>query len=205
MTTYTPGDILLVNDYAGSSDLLGNLIRAGERARYGNSDHARWTHAALITTTDGDIVEALAHGVCRSHVTDYNAYETLVISPRYAAASKRDYAVRFATAQVGDRYDVIDFATIALSILTGFDLSLHTDKRYICSGLVSRATESYTFDGYQYPTEQMMPADIGDYWRAFSNEPLPALSLIGRLLDKIKAISWALSPFKTGIRPVTPT
>lgn len=202
MTAYTPGDILLVDDYAGGSDLLGNLIRAGERARYGNSDYARWTHAALIVSTDGDLVEALANGVCQSHISEYENYETLIVQPTEPIFSdKRAYAVRFAAAQVGDKYDVLDFVTLAMTLLTGLDLSLHSDKRFICSGLVARATECYTANGYPLPTEQMMPGDLADYWQANSGKPLPIQSTIGRILDKISRIAYALSPWRHGIKP----
>jgi hypothetical protein len=198
---YQPGDILLVRNVTPGSDLLGNLIMAGERARYGNSDYARWTHCALIVSETGDLVEALAKGIARTNVSKYANVETLVISRPGWGAGKRGFAISFALAHVGDRYDLIDFGTLALQALTGCDVSLHSDQRFICSGLVSRATESYTASGYPYPTEQMTPADIGDYWRALSGQKLPSLSLVGRTLDKVRALAWALNPFTKGLRP----
>lgn len=203
MTTYTPGDILLVNDYNGGSDLIGNLIRAGERARYGDSDYTRWTHSALIVSSNGDLVEALAHGVERTNISKYADHDTLIVKPDIAASDvRRTYAVRFALAQAGDKYDVLDFIALAMTLLTRCDLSLHSDKHYICSELVARATESYTHDGYPYPVEQMMPADLGDYWHALSGKPLPTMSRIGQALDLLRHVCWALSPFKHGLRPV---
>ena len=186
-----PGDILLVRDYSGDSDLLGNLIMAGERARYGDSDYARWTHSALIVAEDGHVAEALSEGV---RLTDgakkYVKTETLIVSPAVPPGDpRRAYAVRFALAQVGTKYDKLDFAALAGSLLFGVDLSLHSDSRFICSGLCARATESYTESGYQYPSEAMMPADLGDYWHALSGQPLPPLSFVGRLLDKLRAFT----------------
>lgn len=183
-----PGDILLIRDYSGGSDLIGNLILAGERARYGNSDYARWTHSALIVSADGEIAEALQSGIARSNIKKYAKSQTLIISPN-VSDDMRAFAVRFALAHVGDKYDVLDFAALALTLLTGLDWSLHTDTRFICSGLVARATECYTESGYPYPSEQMMPADLGIYYHAITGTPLPPLSFLGRLLDKIKAIS----------------
>lgn len=200
--SYTPGDILLVDDYTGGSDLLGNLIRAGERARYGQSDYARWTHSALIVSEAGDLVEALADGIDHTHIRKYAGVDTLVVSPPIPADDpRRAYAVRFALAQVGTSYDRMDFVSLAMSLLTRLDWSLHSDKRFICSGLCSRATESYTASGYPYPTEAMLPADLADYWGALSGEPLPPLSFFGRVLDLVKSVGWALSPFRSGIRP----
>lgn len=193
--TYTPGDFLLVDDYSGGSDLIGNLIRAGERARYGDQDCARWTHSALIVSDTGDLVEALANGIRRTNISKYAKHETLVVSPP-ASAELRQFACRFAEAQQGTPYDVIDFITLAGTLLTGLDLSLHSDKRFICSGLVSRATEAYTDHGYPYPSEQMMPADLAVFWGASTGLPVPALSFLGRLLDKLRAVCRAVSPFK---------
>lgn len=194
--SYTPGDVLLVNDFAGSGDLLGQLIRAGERTRYGNSDYARWTHSAMIVSADGDIVEALSQGIVRSNISKYAAVETLVVSPPVPYSDpRRAYAVRFAEAQVGTRYDVIDFVSLALSLLTGWEWSLHSDTRFICSGLCARATESYTDHGYPFPSEAMMPADLGDFYGALSGQPLPPPTFLGRLLDKVRALARAISPF----------
>jgi hypothetical protein len=203
MSAYTPGDLLLVNDYSGGSDLLGNLIRAGERARYGQaSDYTRWTHSAVIVSADGDLVEALADGIDRTNIRKYAKVQTLVVSPPIPADDpRRAFAVRFALAQVGTEYDVLDFVALAFSLLTGLKVSVHSDGRFICSGLCARATEAMTDHGYPYPSEAMLPADIGDHWGALTGTPLPPLSFFGRLLDKIRAVAWTISPFRTGIRP----
>lgn len=203
MSTYTPGDFLLVNDYSGGSDLLGNLIRAGERARDGaTADGVRWTHSAMIVTENGDLVEALADGIDHTHISKYASVETLVVSPPVPADDpRRAYAVRFALAQVGTKYDVLDFIAIAFSLLTRLRVSIHADGRFICSGLVARCTEAMGDHGYPYPSEAMLPADLGAYWGAMSGEPLPAISFFGRALDLVRAVAWALSPFRTGVRP----
>lgn len=191
--TYTPGDILLVNDYTGSSDLLGNLIRAGERARYGNTAYAEFTHSAVIVNDTGDLVEALADGIKRTNIAKYATVPTVVCSPPVPANDpRRAFAVRFALAQVGTKYDVLDFVALAGSLLSGLKVSVHSDRRFICSGLCARATESYTDHGYPYPSEQMMPADLAVFWYAIPDEPGPRPSLLGRLLDKLKAVCRAV-------------
>lgn len=197
---YVPGDILLVRDYTGGSDLLGNLILAGNRARYGNSDFSRWTHSALIVSTDGDLCEALAEGVRRTNITKYAKSEQIIITPS-ASPDKRAYAVAFALARAGDQYDILDFLTLVGTLLTGLDISLHSDQRFICSGLVARATECYTTSGYNYPAEQMMTGDLASHWNANTGTPLPPLSFIGRTLDKFRAVVWTLTPWKHGMRP----
>jgi hypothetical protein len=197
MTAYTPGDILLVNDYTGSSDLLGNLIRAGERARYGDTLFSELTHCALIVSADGDLIEALANGIERSHIGKYTAaQQAAIISPPIPADDpRRAFAVAFAVAQLNDGYDVLDFIALASSLLTGLKVSVHGDGRFICSGLVSRATESYTEHGYPYPAEAMMPGDVAFCWGALADKPGPTPSFLGRLLDKLHAVCKAISPF----------
>lgn len=192
--TPQPGDILLVRDYDGESDLLGELIMAGERGRYGNSQYSVWTHSALIVSTSGDIVEALADGVARTNMAKYNGKEVLVISPP-APMDVRAYACRFAEAQVGDKYGVIDFIGLAASLLTGWDLFVGQNRAYICSGLCARATEAYTDSGYQFPPEAMMPGDLAKFWGAIPTQPLPPLSFIARLLDRVRVLARAISPF----------
>lgn len=198
--TYKPGDIFLVRDYSGQGDVIANLIMAGERARYGNSDYCRWTHSGLIVSEAGDIVEALEHGIRRTNISKYSKSELLIISP-VASLEARAYAVRFALAHCGVGYDFVDFGMLAGSLLTGLNLSLHSDKRFICSGLCARATEAYTTSGYQYPSEAMLPADLGAYWGAMSGQPLPPLSFMGKLLDRLHSLVYGISPFTTGLRP----
>ena len=199
LTTYTPGDILLVRDYTGGSDLLGNLILAGQRARYGNVDMARWTHSALIVDEHGGLIEAMAKGIVSGHISEYAKSETLIISPPSATPESRALAVSGALSQLGDSYGVLDFISLAFSLLSGLRWSLHADRQPICSELVSRYTEKY-ISSYPYCAERMMPADIGVYFKAFTGQPLPPLSFFGRALDKFRAVCWALSPFRSGIR-----
>jgi hypothetical protein len=197
---YNPGDILLVRDHTGGNDLLGNLILAAQRARYGYSDCARWTHAALIVSEDGDIVEATAHGIERNNLSRYEHFETLIITPSTATLEQRQLAVEGALAQVGTKYDVLDFIALGCSLLMNLRWSLHSYRRFICSGLVARYTEKYIAT-YPYPSEAMMPADLGHYYGAISGDPLPPISLSGQFLDKFRAVCWGLSPFNHGLRP----
>ena len=199
MADYRPGDILLVRNSSGGSDLIGNLIMAGQRARYGNVDEARWTHSALIVSATGDLVEALARGVARTNIAKYAKVETLVVNVN-ATSEERTLIVAGALTQVGDSYGVLDFISLAFSLLTGIRWSLHADRQPICSELCARFTEK-VIPAYPYCAERMMPADLGFSWEAFSGQPLPPLSFFGRLLDKVRVIAWALSPFTKGLKP----
>lgn len=177
-TTYGLGDILLVDDNTGSRDFLGNLIRAGERSR-GDGD-AVWTHSAIIVNEGGDIVEALAQGVVRSHISKYHGVPTKVIPlPVTPKDPRRAYAVRFAIGQIGAPYGIADFLSLAFAILFNNRWTTKQDGQFICSELVSRAVESTTDHGFPYSPERMMPADLDRYFTGVP--PLPPLGFWKRL------------------------
>lgn len=178
MTKYGLGDILLVDDWSGQTDYLGSLIRAGERAR-GDGD-AVWTHSAIIINEGGDIVEALAQGVVRSHISKYHDVRTKVIPlPVTPKDPRRAYAVRFALGQIGDGYGIADFLSLAFSILFGNRWTTKQDGQFICSELVSRCVEATTEHGFPYSPERMMPADLDRYFDGVP--PLPPLGFFQRL------------------------
>lgn len=180
------GDIILVRDR--HEDTIGQLIMAGERGRYPkDADAAAWTHSALIVSDTGDLVEANQPGIQAGNVSKYKDHITLILSPE-VGDEYRAYACRFAVAQIGTKYDVLDFVGLAVQCLFGWQISLHSDKRFICSGLVSRATECYTTSGYPLPSEAMMPADLAVYFGGTSGQALPSRTAFGRFLDVVRGI-----------------
>ena len=170
----------------GATTWLGKLIQAGERSRFGNSDYARWTHSALIVSEAGDICEAIESGVKKRNLTKYRDTDYMIVHVT-ASPEQRELACGFALACVDDKYDVLDFVGLAFQALFGWTLSVHMDSRFICSGLVARATEKYVA-AYGRSPENMMPGDLAYFWRATSDEPLPALGLFGRFLNVLLAL-----------------
>ena len=65
-----PGDFIPTK----RSGILGFLIRTGQMIRF-KGKYAKWTHAALIVSKDGDIIEASGKGVARSHLSEYKKKE----------------------------------------------------------------------------------------------------------------------------------
>ena len=90
--------------------------------------------------------------------------------------------MRFRQDARGGQLRIVNFIGLAFQALFGWTLSVHMDGQFICSGLVSRATEKY-IEGYPRSPEDMMPGDLAYFWDASSGEPLPALGLLGRLLN----------------------
>jgi hypothetical protein len=183
---FVPGDFTLHRATAnkgrqGATTTLGKLIQAGERRRFGNSDFARWTHSTLIVSAGGDICEAIESGVALEHIDKYRGSDYVVVHVS-ASEQQRELACGFARTRVGDRYGIVNFIGLGVQALFGWNLSVHMDGQFICSGLVSRATEKY-IEAYPRSPEDMMPGDLAYFWDANSGEPLPALGLLGRLLN----------------------
>jgi hypothetical protein len=178
MATYTPGDVLLVDDYGGPTDWLGALIRDGERARGDGGDV--WTHSALIVSAGGDIVEALQQGIRRSNISKYDTVRTKVLSLGVSAEDpRRAYAVRYALARLNEGYGVLDFISLAFSLLFRTRLSTHVDGMPICSELCARAVEATTDHGFPYAPERVMPGDLDAVLSGVP--PLPPLGFKARL------------------------
>ncbi len=184
--TFTPGDFSLhrattTKGREGATTTLGKLIQAGERARYGDCDYARWTHSALIVSPEGNICEAVESGVVEDNIEKYRGSDYMIVHVT-ALPEQRDLACGFAKNHVGREYDFVDFVALAFQALFGWTLSVHIEGRFICSGLVARATEKY-IEAYPRSPEDMMPGDLACFWGAKSGEPLPALGFFGRLLN----------------------
>ena len=189
--SFVPGDFSLHRATAtkgrgGATTALGKLIQAGERARFGSSDFARWTHSTLIVSATGDICEAIESGVALANIARYRGSDYMIVHVD-ASTTQRELACGFARTRVGDSYGVVNFVGLAFQALFGWTLSIHMDGEFICSGLVSRATEKY-IDAYPRSPENMMPGDLAYFWDATSGEPLPALGFVGRALNVLVTV-----------------
>jgi hypothetical protein len=174
----------------GATTMLGKLIQAGERARFGDSDFARWTHSTLIVSDTGDIVEAIEKGVALANIEKYRGSDYTIVHVN-ASGAQRELACGFARTRVGDRYGILNFVGLALQALFGWTLSIHMDAQFICSGLVARASEKY-IEAYPRSPENMMPGDLAYFWDATSGEPLPALGWFGRALNLLLTLAGLL-------------
>ena len=137
---WKPGDFLLTH----SSSLVGKIIRFGQRLRIHGDDviYAHWSHAALVTSETGDLVEALGRGVSRSKASKYDGVEYHVIRT-HATERDRFQAVEFASwsADNYQRYGFMTILSLAFTLTTGAKFSFYVDGTEICSGLVARALE----------------------------------------------------------------
>ena len=182
--TFVPGDFFIVCDW--KEDLLGKLIQAGSRVRYGNTDLARWDHSGMIVGPTGAIVEAMAAGIQLNNIIEYQDADLFVVHTD-ASNEQRNLAVGQAVRSVGAKYDVLDFVALAIQCIFGGKMSLHSDGRFICSGLVARCTEKYIIS-YSRAPEQMMPSDLAAHWGVKTGQPLPKQGLFDKFLNGVAAV-----------------
>jgi hypothetical protein len=168
---FQPGDFILTH----GDSFFSRLIRLGQGLRFlgRNRGYARWSHAALIVSADGEIIEAIGAGVCKNHLRDYRDVEYHLV-PIGSLADDRDRAqmVRFAESCRGLEYGFTICISIALSLLTGVKFRFGFDGEYICSGLVARALERTDVILPRSPSHTL-PADLARYFQIKADPFLP--------------------------------
>jgi hypothetical protein len=155
---YQPGDFILVS----TDGWYARLIRFGQSLRFFGPDrkYVRWNHAAVVVSPDGEIVEALPHGVVLSHLAKYTAKEYIIIRiDALVRAADREEVVAFARWCIRERFGWLTIVSIALTILTGSKFVFGLDGQSICSGLVARSLERTTAI-FQQSSSHIAPADL---------------------------------------------
>ena len=159
---WCPGDFVLTHQERPFS----KLIRFGQRLRIHGADrkYTHWSHAALVVSENGDLIEANKPGVIRTHVRDYKHVEYKVVHVK-ATPDDRRQAVEFAQWALDTHCKIgrAIFVSIGLSILTGGKFSFFVDGTTVCSGLVARAQERAGAIFNRAPTH-IMPADLAKYY-----------------------------------------
>ena len=159
-----PGDIV-VTDVGGY--WYHPLIEFGQRVRYGNKSGSftGFTHAAIVYSEDGDLIEALGTGVERTHISRY-ANTVHAVLDTGLDDRDREQAVNFALSVADARreYGWITIASIAFSLLTGSKLTVSRAGTAICSGLVAEAL-AHGGEIFDNPPSHVMPAELAArYW-----------------------------------------
>lgn len=158
LTEFRPGDFILTQ----GKGFLPWLIRFGQEFRYNNREFTKWSHVALITSIDGEIIEAQAKGIVVDHISKYTPKEYFVVHID-ATDADREQMLAFARACVGSKYGMATFFSIGMSLLTGLKLSFGFDGEEVCSGLVARALER-TQAIFPRDASHISPADLASYY-----------------------------------------
>ena len=162
-STWTPGDFVLT--HGGSA--FSKLIRFGQSLRIHGEDrkYIYWSHAVLVASDTGDLIEANKPGVISSHVRDYRDVPYVVVHTG-ASDADRVEVVAFARWCLDHHTEIgrLNFFSLGLSMLTGSKLSFFVDGETTCSGLVARAQER-TGAIFNRATVNITPADLAKYYR----------------------------------------
>lgn len=162
-----PGDFLL----SLASPWRHRFIRLGQALRIHGRDRARyigWTHAALVVSADGGLIEAVGSGVRASHLSVYQKqggpYQVVHID---ASDEERARIAEFARQTLDNRvqYNRRAVLSIVLFLLTGCRFGFLIGSGFHCSGLVAHALEQ---TGVEFTLDALhiMPADLAKYFTA---------------------------------------
>lgn len=139
---FLPGDFLLSKAHGVKHD----IIRFGQEIRLERADrhYGGYTHAALVVSDSGDLIEAVGEGVHRStlrqYVRDNEVYQVVCID---ASDEVRRQVVDFADWVLSKKapYARLAIACTTVWAFTGSRLMFFMDGSHTCSGLVAAALE----------------------------------------------------------------
>jgi hypothetical protein len=171
---FRAGDFLLGTATRGFKH---NMIEFGQRLRLHGADldYVGYTHAALVTSPEGDLIEAVGEGVRTTTVREYVAkYDMFQVVHITASDEDRAQVVAFAKDVLDARapYGFLANASILLWALTGSRLVFFMDGSYTCSGLVASALMRTPANLGTNPA-RVMPAQLAAYFRAPPPPPDP--------------------------------
>jgi hypothetical protein len=152
-----PGDIVLIR----GTGWLGKSIRFFIRMRCrrdGDRALAHWSHAGIIVSSRGHLIEVVPKGVVLNLLENYRAqeyhYVYLDLSP-----ADRIKASQYAYSCVKQKYGRLSFVLLAITILTGDWLRVPDRGQQGCVALIARALQRAGVTFERLPTE-MTPADL---------------------------------------------
>lgn len=137
---YIPGDYVCVDIIRGGlpARLMGSAIRY--------ATHSKYTHAFIITTEDGEIIEARPEGAAKNHISEYKNMP-MFFSTTDLTHQQREGIVSTALSLVGTPYGFLDIGYIGLAT-AGIEWEWLLDEvkredRMICSQLVAHCGISH--------------------------------------------------------------
>lgn len=150
------GDLVLIR----GPGWLGWAIRLGAWARFRADDrrYGYWSHAALVVTDAGHLLEVHARGVGLCGIEKYRSTDFCYVRLGLSEAARHE-AARYAYGCLGQRYDLAGFLLLGLSVVFGDRFRVPDNGKPGCVSLIARALEraGMTFD--RTPPD-MMPADL---------------------------------------------
>jgi uncharacterized protein YycO len=155
-----PGDFILVRD----KGWLGLLIRCLVRIRYralADRPYTYWSHAALVVSNAGHMVEVNPRGVVTSHIRLYRDRDYHYVCLDLPDAG-RAAAVQFARSCVGQKYSVRNFLLLTANGVLGERIRM-PDSGHQCASLVVGALQKAGLRFERKPND-MTPADLAKHF-----------------------------------------
>jgi hypothetical protein len=152
-----PGDVVLIR----GAGWLGKSIRFFVRMRCrrsGDRPFAHWSHAAIIVSPRGHLVEVLHTGVVLSSLEKYRSQEYHYVYLNLAAAD-RTRAAYYAYSCLRQNYGRLSFVLLALAVLTGDRFEVPDRGQQGCVALIARALRCAGVTFARRPAD-MTPADL---------------------------------------------
>lgn len=159
-----PGDMLLT----GGSGLIASSIEWAEARRYGrDAPEARWSHAALLVSSSGDLIEATSRGMTKGSLATYTGRPHAIWRPPYPQGGA-DRAVHTIACMLGEPYGYLEIIALALAFATQTRWRFMQAGTRICSGAVAEALQAGGID--------MIPANA-DTWDPTWDSPADLLHI----------------------------
>jgi hypothetical protein len=152
-----PGDIVLVR----GTGWLGKSIRFFIRMRCrrnGDRSLAHWSHAGIIVSAQGHLVEVIPTGVVINRLENYRDQEYHYVYLDLSAAD-RTRASGYAYSCLRQKYGRLSFVLLALAVLTGDWFEVPDRGQQGCVALIARALQRAGVTFARRPTD-MTPADL---------------------------------------------
>lgn len=151
-----PGDIILVRHKHWLSSLIRCFVRMRHRAPE-DRPYTYWSHAALVVSHGGQMVEVNVRGVVTSHLRQYRDRDYHYVWLDVPDAGRKA-VVQFARSCLKQKYSLRNFLLLAASIALGDRLRM-PDSGHGCVSLVARALQEAGIRFDRKPTD-MTPADL---------------------------------------------
>jgi hypothetical protein len=152
-----PGDIVLIR----GPGWLGKSIRFGVRMRCrrnGDGALAHWSHAGIIVSHQGHLIEVVPRGVVLNLLKNYRDqeyhYVYLDLSP-----ADRARASSYAYSCLRQKYGRFSFVLLTLAVFTGDWFEVPDRGQQGCVALIARALQRAGVTFARKPTD-MTPADL---------------------------------------------
>jgi hypothetical protein len=152
-----PGDIVLIR----GTGWLGKSIRFFVRMRCrrnGDRPFAYWSHAGIIVSAQGHLVEVIPSGVVLNRLENYRAQEYHYVYLDLSAAD-RIRASQYAYSCLRQKYGRLSFVLLAFAVLTGDWFEVPDRGQQGCVALIARALQRAGVTFARRPTD-MTPADL---------------------------------------------